>query len=422
MGSHMAPFICCEASLSAEEQLTCEFEPTGASVPATRDAEGGSVTCFPPEGVPGQLLRYRVLDSGGCDIFPGGRTFQRRVSSSIPVDHADKTDSRAAEIDGVSSPEPKAASSSRMGGLGPFAVMTLAYVLFTTTDGGVRVIVLLHAYQQGITALALAAIFSGYELAGVIVNLLAGVAGARWGFKATLVAGLSFQLCSLAMLMGWQDNWNNLQAIVFITIAQILNGIAKDLVKLGGKSVSKLVTPEEKQLKLFKLVALVTGFKNSFKGVGYLIGAALLTANYYSAIAVMMGLICIALPCGIFGLDWQLGRAGKKNAKLSEVFSVNYNIGVLSIARFFLFASRDLWFEVTLPYFLRNPASGIGWSRLLVGVFLAVWIIVYVHSYLIVRYAEGNKIAMSVGFYYMANAGGRLIGTLLSGFLYTYVV
>ena len=26
------------------------------------------------------------------------------------------------------------------------------------------------------------------------------------------------------------------------------------------------------------------------------------------------------------------------------------------------------------------------------------------------RYAEGNKIAMSVGFYYMANAGGRLVG------------
>lgn len=31
-------------------------------------------------------------------------------------------------------------------------------------------------------------------------------------------------------------------------------------------------------------------------------------------------------------------------------------------------------------------------------------------SYLVVRYAEGNKVAMSVGFYYMANAGGRLVG------------
>lgn len=33
-----------------------------------------------------------------------------------------------------------------------------------------------------------------------------------------------------------------------------------------------------------------------------------------------------------------------------------------------------------------------------------------VHSYLIVRYSEGDKVAMNVGFYYMANAMGRLVG------------
>ena len=43
------------------------------------------------------------------------------------------------------------------------------------------------------------------------------------------------------------------------------------------------------------------------------------------------------------------------------------------------------------------------------------------HSYLVVRYADGNKVAQSVGFYYMANAGGRLMGTLVSGALYSYV-
>lgn len=90
------------------------------------------------------------------------------------------------------------------GGLGPFAIISLSYILFTTTDGGVRIIVLLHAYQQGFTALALAAIFAGYELAGMIVNLLAGLVGARWGIKVTLLAGLTFQLAALAMLFGWQ--------------------------------------------------------------------------------------------------------------------------------------------------------------------------------------------------------------------------
>jgi MFS family permease len=41
-----------------------------------------------------------------------------------------------------------------------------------------------------------------------------------------------------------------------------------------------------------------------------------------------------------------------------------------------------------------------------------------VHSFLILRYAEGDRVAMNVGFYYMANACGRLLGTVLSGALY----
>ena len=41
-----------------------------------------------------------------------------------------------------------------------------------------------------------------------------------------------------------------------------------------------------------------------------------------------------------------------------------------------------------------------------------------VHSYLILAYSDGDKIALNVGFYYMANAAGRLVGTLLSGLLY----
>ncbi len=41
-----------------------------------------------------------------------------------------------------------------------------------------------------------------------------------------------------------------------------------------------------------------------------------------------------------------------------------------------------------------------------------------VHSYLILAYSEGDKVALDVGFYYMANAGGRLVGTLISGLMY----
>lgn len=41
-----------------------------------------------------------------------------------------------------------------------------------------------------------------------------------------------------------------------------------------------------------------------------------------------------------------------------------------------------------------------------------------VHSYLILACSDGDKVALNVGFYYMANAGGRLVGTLLSGVVY----
>ena len=40
------------------------------------------------------------------------------------------------------------------------------------------------------------------------------------------------------------------------------------------------------------------------------------------------------------------------------------------------------------------------------------------HSYMILSFSKADKAAMSVGFYYMANAIGRLFGTLLSGILY----
>jgi hypothetical protein len=44
-----------------------------------------------------------------------------------------------------------------------------------------------------------------------------------------------------------------------------------------------------------------------------------------------------------------------------------------------------------------------------------------VHSYMIVHYAESEKVAMTIGFYYMANAGGRLLGTVLSGLVYQWL-
>lgn len=41
-----------------------------------------------------------------------------------------------------------------------------------------------------------------------------------------------------------------------------------------------------------------------------------------------------------------------------------------------------------------------------------------VHSYLILALTNSDQVALNVGFYYMANAAGRLVGTLLSGIAY----
>ena len=40
------------------------------------------------------------------------------------------------------------------------------------------------------------------------------------------------------------------------------------------------------------------------------------------------------------------------------------------------------------------------------------------HSYLILAFTKAERVTMDVGFYYMANAGGRLAGTVLSGATY----
>jgi predicted MFS family arabinose efflux permease len=43
-----------------------------------------------------------------------------------------------------------------------------------------------------------------------------------------------------------------------------------------------------------------------------------------------------------------------------------------------------------------------------------------IHSYLVLAFTDDDKVALNVGFYYMANSGGRLAGTVLSGFVYQF--
>jgi len=84
-------------------------------------------------------------------------------------------------------------------------------------------------------------------------------------------------------------------------------------------------------------------------------------------------------------------------------------------------AARVLAFLLTLTTALVATGMSAGMSPtlvLLLGLFafgIVFAVNSSVHSYLILAYSDGDRVAMNVGFYYMANAAGRLLGTLLSG-------
>jgi hypothetical protein len=79
---------------------------------------------------------------------------------------------------------------------------------------------------------------------------------------AAAAAGLTLQLCGIGLLFGWQDSWaangEVTKGILFVTAAQMLCGVAKDLTKLGGKTVTKLVTPDEREVRAVWLAMIIT--------------------------------------------------------------------------------------------------------------------------------------------------------------------
>lgn len=82
---------------------------------------------------------------------------------------------------------------------------------------------------------------------------------------------------------------------------------------------------------------------------------------------------------------------------------------------------------VPIPALLAAAAWAAGEPALWLTVTLVLGLMVFgfvfainssVHSYLILAFGSADRITRDVGFYYMANAAGRLIGTLLSGLSY----
>ncbi len=377
------------------------------------------------------------------------------------------------------------ATTASQANLKNYILVTLAYWGFTITDGALRMLVLLYFYEIGYSPLQVAFLFLFYEIFGIVTNFLGGWIGSQMGLKVTLYSGIGLQIFALIMLSLLNRDWPQGFAVLYVMVSQALSGIAKDLTKMSTKSAIRLVVPQDAQSSLFKWVAILTGSKNALKGVGFFVGAALLTlVGFVPALWIMAGMLFALMFTGLM-LPRGMGKI-KAKVKFTQLFSKSREINILSAARFFLFGSRDVWFVVGLPVFLRGP---LGWSFYQVGGFLAIWVIGYgivqslapallrrfgsgrppqastiqfwtftltaipaaiaialqsgaspntviivgllvfgvvfafnsaVHSYLVLAFTDDDKVALNVGFYYMANSAGRLAGTVLSGLIYQF--
>lgn len=368
---------------------------------------------------------------------------------------------------------------SELSGFRNYLVVTLGYWGFTLTDGAIRMLVVLYFHQLGYAPLEIAMLFLFYEFFGVVTNLVGGWIGSRIGLNRTMQIGMAMQVVALSMLAvpaAWLSVPYVMGAQALSGIAKDLNKMS------AKASVKLMVPKEGAESKLFRWVALLTGSKNALKGAGFFLGGFLLaTVGFQMALLWLAGMLALVLLITLALLPKELGRSQSK-PKFRQLFSRSEAINWLSAARFFLFGARDIWFVVALPIYLASTMAWdhlqvgsflalwvIGYgvvqslvpqllrrsttapdgrtaqgSALLLAMIPAViawgvaeawhpaWVVTIglglfglvfavnsaVHSYLILAYSDHDKVATNVGFYYMANAGGRLVGTVLSGWIF----
>lgn len=359
-----------------------------------------------------------------------------------------------------------------------YVVITGGYWAFTLTDGAIRMLVVLYFHQLGFSPLQVATLFLFYEFFGIVTNLVGGWLAARLGLNVTMHLGMAIQVLALMLLTVPES----LLSIPYVMMAQALSGIAKDLNKMSAKASVKTILKSSQNAQLFKWVAILTGSKNALKGAGFFLGGMLLElVGFQHALWILAaGLLLVLLTTSSL-LPGRLGQSRNK-PKFKRIFSNSAAINWLSAARFFLFGARDVWFVVAVPVFMISVLNwrftavgtfmaswviGYGVVQALTPKILGRWqqissvktaqlsalllflvtgglaflvmqgwqleavlisgLVIFgivfainsaLHSYLILAYSDHDKVAMKVGFYYMANAGGRLAGTVLSGYSY----
>lgn len=362
-----------------------------------------------------------------------------------------------------------------------YGVVTANYWAFTVTDGALRMLVLLFFHQLGYSPLEIAMLFLLYEFFGIVTNLFGGWLGAHLGLKVTMNLGLALQVVALLMLTvdpSWLSVAYVMLAQALSGIAKDLNKMsAKSSIKsltqekdgqmyrwvallTGSKNALKgagffvgallleLVGFADAMLLMASVLAVIWLFsvlmlqseigkakqKNKFSEIFsksqpinmlsaarfFLFGAR----DIWFVVALPLYLATVLqwehTAIGAYMAFWIIGYGmvqasapaltGIKKGGAGESHNPTANT-----AKLLAFALGAIPFLMAL--FLDKEPQWI----LLIG--LVIFGIVFalnsaVHSYLIVSYADADGASKDVGFYYMANAAGRLVGTLLSGYVY----
>tara|TARA_R110000764_G_scaffold118791_4_gene206331 strand:- start:302 stop:1525 length:1224 start_codon:yes stop_codon:yes gene_type:complete len=360
-----------------------------------------------------------------------------------------------------------------------YLIVTGNYWCFTLTDGALRMLVVLYFYELGYGALDIALLFIFYEAFGVVTNLFGGWLGARWGLNRTMNIGLGLQIVALGMLLvpaGWLTVVWVMIAQALSGIAKDLNKMsAKSSIKvLVPKGESGQLYQWVALLTGSKNALKGIGF--------FLGGLLLTTVGFHHAILIMTLALGVVWLFSLWQLGGDLGKASNKPkfsqifSKSREINILSAARLFLFGARDVWFvvalpvylSSQFGWDHWSVGGFLALWVIGYGivqslaphitgkrtnqvpsakmvtlWALALtalpaaiaIGLQLAFYPLIVLlgglilfgtvfainsslHSYLIVQFASKEGVSMDVGFYYMANAMGRLIGTLLSGWVY----
>ncbi|EOB1205870.1 organoarsenical effux MFS transporter ArsJ [Photobacterium damselae] len=360
-----------------------------------------------------------------------------------------------------------------------YMLVTFNYWNFTVTDGALRMLVVLYFHQLGYSPLEIASLFLFYEFFGVVTNLIGGWLGAKLGLNRTMNIGLALQIIALSMLAVPTDMLTVIWVMLAQAISGIAKDLNKMSAK---SAIKTLVPSGEQGALYKWIAILTGSKNALKGAGFFLGGFLLSWLGFSGAVIAMAVVLLAVFILSLCYLKGDLGKAKQKvkfSQIFSKSPSVNilsaarmflfgardvWFVIALPIYLGQVFGWDHLWVGGFLALWIigygivqtlapkvtgkvqgKTPdgRAAMGWAGLLATVTALIALLVTfnlspqitialglmifgaifavnssLHSYLIVSYAKEDGVSLDVGFYYMANAMGRLIGTLLSGWVY----